>query len=73
MVLSTAVAFYSQAAAINYLVLLRSVLLVLCLPQLVMLCILCAYSSQKYVIAGLGVVLVSWLFVAELGMRALAL
>jgi hypothetical protein len=70
--LSAAVAFFSQAAAPDYPVLLRTVLLVLCLPQLVLLCALGAYAPRKVSISGFGTVLISWLFVAELGIRAFA-
>jgi ABC-type dipeptide/oligopeptide/nickel transport system permease subunit len=67
--LSFAAAFMSQAGARDYHALFQSVLQVLCLPQLVVLCALAAYAPRKLAIVGLASVLVSWLFVAELGLR----
>ena len=70
--LSLAVAFFTQASALNYSTLLQSVLLAGCLPQVVGLGILALGSSREILCVGSAIVLISWFSVIELTIRVLA-
>ena len=69
---SLLIAFFSQAAALDYTQLLKLILLYGVLPQLVVLAYITIYIKGKATFIGFGITILSWLFVCELAYRAIA-